>query len=38
MEIVEKIRAQAKEKGGRIVLPEGNDPRMVQAAALLAEE
>lgn len=38
MDVVLEIREKARRLGRRIVLPEAQDPRVVQAAALLASE
>ncbi|MCM8756899.1 MAG: phosphate acetyltransferase [Candidatus Omnitrophica bacterium] len=38
MNLVEQLRQQAKEKPKRLVLPEGTDHRILQAATRLAEE
>lgn len=38
MNILESIRAKAKEKGARIVLPEGTEERTVKGAAIIAKE
>jgi phosphate acetyltransferase len=38
MTLVEKIKAQARVRPQRIVLPEGEDPRIISAAAAIARE
>lgn len=38
MDIISELRAKAREKRRRIVLPEGDEPRTVQAAAILTKE
>jgi len=38
MGLIEKIRAKAKEQVKRIVLPEGDEPRTVEAAAIVKRE
>ncbi|MBI5209595.1 MAG: phosphate acetyltransferase [Elusimicrobia bacterium] len=38
MDIINELRAKAKAKRRRIVLPEGDEPRTVQAAAILTKE
>lgn len=38
MDIISKIRQKAKEKGKRVVLPEGEEVRMIKAARIISEE
>lgn len=38
MDIIGKLRAMARQNPKRIVLPEGEEPRTIQAAAILANE
>lgn len=38
MDIISKIRQKAKEKRKRVVLPEGEDERIVKAAKIISEE
>ncbi|MBI4677652.1 MAG: phosphate acetyltransferase [Elusimicrobia bacterium] len=38
MDIISELRSKAKAKRRRIVLPEGDEPRTVQAAAILTKE
>ena len=38
MELVEKIKAKARESVKRIVLPEGDEPRTVEAAGIVKAE
>jgi len=38
MELIEKIRNKAKENVRKIVLPEAEDPRVIQAAAILKQK
>ncbi|MFA6316595.1 MAG: phosphate acetyltransferase [Elusimicrobiota bacterium] len=38
MDIINELRAKAKAKRRKIVLPEGDEPRTVQAAAILTKE
>lgn len=38
MDIISKIRQKAKEKGKRVVLPEGEEERIVKAAKIITEE
>ena len=38
MTVLERIRERARERRARIVLPEGNDPRVIEAAETLRRE
>ena len=38
MTVTERVRQKAKENVKRIVLPEGDEPRTVQAAAIVRRE
>lgn len=38
MNILDEIKAKAKDKGRRVVLPEGSEPRTIQAAKMIVEQ
>ncbi|GBE42809.1 phosphate acetyltransferase [bacterium BMS3Bbin10] len=38
MDIIEQFESEARGRGGRVVLPEGSDARVLRAAARMAEE
>ncbi len=38
MKLIDEFLAKAKSKGGKVVLPEGQDPRMLEAAERLVEQ